>query len=345
MKQLILAENMQIKEKLRVHLSFRISTAVIALVLAFIFAVSPGLNVARAQDAGQPSGSGLQISPTRTDLNGQPGERKTFKVVVRNVTQTDLIAQGFLNDFQSDNVSGTPQIIVDSDQRTPYTLQRMLHGFGDFEIKAGETKEVNLTVDIPPDAAPGAYFGALRYAAIPKGRELSQSERQVALTASVAHLVFVEVPGDIREQIQIESVKAQRSEKTGSFFIKAPNQAAVAVRNLGNGFARPFGKVTLDGTIGGQVYTYDINNTDPRGIVLPDSARTFTDNIKGVKWPGKYTLTASVAYGDGGEVVSFKSSFIYMPLWAIIALLVILAALGVGSYIFYRRRYGKKRSK
>lgn len=336
---------MHIKEKLRVRLSFRKPAAVIAMGMALLYGLSSIAPIVQAQQQDQNSGSGLQVSPTRTDLTGQPGERKTFKVVIRNITQTDLVAQAFLNDFQSDNSSGTPQIIVDSEQRTPYTLARMLSGIQDFEMKAGETKEISLNVDIPTNASPGAYFGALRYAAIPKGRTLTQAERQVALTASVAHLVFVEVPGDIREQIQIDSVKAQKDGKSGSFFLQAPNQAAVAAKNLGNGFSRPFGKVTLDGPIGGQVHSYDLNNTDPRGIILPDSARTFTDPIQGVKWPGKYTLTASVAYGDGGEVVNFKSSFIYMPAWALIAVLLLIGLIAGGSYYFYRKRYGKKRSR
>lgn len=294
-----------------------------------------------AQQPGDNSGSGLQLSPTRTDLSGQPGETKTFSVIVRNITQTDVTAQVFLNDFQSDNSSGTPQIIVDDNQRTPYSLANMLKDFTDVDLKAGETKEIKLTVQIPTNASPGAYFGALRYAAIPKGRVQTEAERQVALTASVAHLVFVEVPGDINEQIQIESLRAQREGKGGSFFLQSPDQVALGVKNLGNGFSRPFGTVTVTGPFGRQVSSYEINNTDPRGIILPQSTRVFTDGVGGIKWPGKYTLTAAVAYGNGGEVVPFKSSFIFMPLWALIALLVVIVVLAGGGYFFYRKRYGK----
>ena len=308
-----------------------------ALVIAFSITVP----LVSAQQPNQNSGSGLQLSPTRTDLTGQPGEKKTVSIILKNITQTDLTAQAFLNDFQSDNDSGTPQIIVDTTKRTPYTLAKMLKNLSNVDLKPGETKEVRHTLEIPGNAAPGAYFGALRYAAIPKGGIQNQADRQVSLTASVAHLVFVEVPGDINEQIQVENLKAQRNGKAGSFFFQSPNQVALSVKNKGNGFSRPFGKVNATGPFGAEVFSYDINNTDPRGIVLPDSARKFTNNVKGVKMPGKYNLTASIAYGNGGEVVTYKTSFIYMPLWAIAVLLLLVLLIAAALFYVYRRRYSK----
>lgn len=323
-------------------MSFRKSAALFAMVLAFALSfVAP---VVTAQNNDQGSGSGLQLSPTRTELSGQPGEQKSFSITLKNITPNDLTAQAFLNDFESDNNSGTPQIIVDQSKRTPYTLDKMLKGYGNVDLKAGETKEIKLTLDIPGNAAPGAYFGALRYAAVPKGQTPS-ADRQVALTASVAHLVFLEIPGDVNEQIQINSLKAQLNGKAGTFFFKKPNQSAVNVKNMGNGFSRPFGKVNVSGPFGGEVYSYDVNNTDPRGIILPQSARTFTDEIKNIKWPGKYNLTASVAYGNGGEVVTYKSSFFYLPLWAIIVLLVVIIGIAAGSYYIYRKRFAKSSKK
>lgn len=326
-------------------MSFTKPAALLVIALTFVFSlVMPVLNT-NAQEEGQNLGSGLQLSPTRTDLSGQPGEQKNFSITLKNITQNDVTAQAFLNDFESDDTSGTPQIIVDNRERTPYSLERMLKDFNDVDLKAGETKELKLTIDIPVDVAPGAYFGALRYAAVPKGQTLSPAERQVALTASVAHLVFVEVPGDINAQIQVESLSAQRNDKKGAFFFETPDKVALGIKNLGNGFSRPFGKVTVSGPLGKEVHTYDVNNTDPRGIILPDSSRTFIDELKNVSLPGKYNLTAAVAYGNGGEVITYKSSFIYMPLWAIAVLLVLILVIVGGIYYVYRRRFSGKTNK
>lgn len=311
----------------------------LATVFTFVFSLIVPLAAAQQQD--QNIGSGLQLSPTQQSLTGQPGESKTLSIILKNITQADLTAQVFLNDFSSDNDSGTPQIIVDTNERTPYTLANMIKNLNDVDLKAGETKEITQTVNIPINAAPGAYFGAIRYAAIPKGQDQTGAERQVSLTASVAHLVFVEVPGDINEQLQVESLKAQRNNGPGSFFFESPNQVAVKIKNKGNGLSRPFGKVNVKGPFGGEVYSYDINNTTPRSIILPDSSRKFTDEIKGVKLPGKYNLTASIAYGNGGEVVTYKSSFIYMPVWAIILILLLIGLIAIGIIYVYRKRYAK----
>lgn len=319
--------------------------ALLAIALTFVFSVGIAIPLVKAQDTNSTAGSGLQLSPTKTDLTGQPGEEKQFSVILKNITQNEVTAQVFLNDFESDDVSGAPQIIVDNRERTPYSLVNMLKNINDVDLQAGETKEIKLTVDIPADAAPGAYFGALRYAAVPKGQTQSPEERQVALTASVAHLVFVEVPGDINEQIQIQSLKAQKNDKAGTFFFSIPDKIALGIENKGNGFSRPFGKVNVSGPFGKEIYSYDVNNTDPRGIILPNSARTFTDDLQNIKWPGKYNLTAAVAYGNGGEVIPYKSSFIYMPLWSILTLIALILVIAGTVYYIYRKRFVKKTNK
>lgn len=297
------------------------------------------LTLTKSLAAQQQSGSGLQISPTRTEISGSPGELKSFTINLKNITKGVLVAKAFVNDFGSDNVSGTPQIIVDQKETTPYSISKWIKGLGDVELQPGETKQIKLSADIPAGVSPGAYFGAVRYAAVPKGQSLNDKDRQVALTASVAHLVFLEVPGNVVEQIKIENVQMQNGDKKGWFFLKAPNKSNVTVKNLGNGFARPFGKVTINRALGGQVYAYDVNNQEPRGIVLPNSTRVFTDDLKNIKVPGKYTATASIAYGNGGEVVNYKSSFWYIPIWLMVILGLLLVLIIAGIVYIYRKKY------
>lgn len=304
-----------------------------AVIIAF-FAMVPFIGAQQDQQTG---GNGLQISPTRSEVSASPGEVKPFSLTIKNVTDGPLTAKAFINDFESDNVSGTPQIIVDENQRTPNSIANMLKGLSDIELAPGQTKEVKLSLDVPGNASPGAYYGAVRYAAVPKDAQQS-GDRQVSLTASVAHLVFLEVAGDINEQIQLESLKAQLNGKASSFFIKKPNESAVGIKNLGNGFSRPFGTVTVNNMLGKQVSSYEVNDTSPKGIILPNSSRVFTSPLNGVSFPGRYSQTAAVAYGNGGEVVTYKSSFWYVPIWAIVVLLLILIAIALGIRKLYKNR-------
>lgn len=287
----------------------------------------------------QQGGNALQISPTRTEISANPGEQKPFTITLKNITQGELVAKAIVNDFASDNESGIPQIITDTTQRTPYSISSWVKGLSDVTLKAGETKEVKLNVDVPSNATPGAYFGAIRYALSPKDAQASDEDRQVSLNASVAHIVFVEVPGNIVEQIKVESLVMQNGDKKGGFFFNSPTKSNLKIKNLGNGFSRPFGQVSISRSLGGQVYSYEVNNKDPRGIILPNSSRTFTDDIKNIKVPGKYTATASVAYGSGGEVVNYKSSFWYVPVWLIILLVVLFVLVVALIVVVYRKKY------
>ncbi len=163
----------------------------IFLGLVFLFAsLAFAVSVSRAQEGG----NGLQISPTRNEVSVNPGEQKTVTLTLKNITNGPLSAKAVLNDFESDNVSGTPKMLVDPNSRTPYSLNSMLSGLTDIDLQPGETKEVQLTINVPGNAAPGGYFGAVRYSVVPRGTD---AERQIALNTSIAHLVFVDVPGDV----------------------------------------------------------------------------------------------------------------------------------------------------
>lgn len=324
---------------------------IIASVGTALIAVFALFQLATAQSQSESGGNGLQISPTRSEINLSPGERKTFDITLKNITSGELEAQVSVNDFESDGVTGNPQIIVDDSIRTPTSIFNFVNNLRSVNLKPGESKRMTINVDVPEDASPGAYYGVVRYAAIPKGGILTDRERQLALNASVAHLVLIEVAGEITEQIQVESLKFGRSGENGeikssSIFFSSPNKSLLEINNLGNGFSRPFGNIMINKMFGGEVYSSEVNNAEPKGIVLPKSTRVFIDDIEGIKIPGRYTATAAVAYGNGGEVVIYKTSFWYLPAWFLALLAVILAT--VAAIIYRKHRSGsapKKRKK
>jgi hypothetical protein len=101
-------------------------------------------------------------------------------------------------------------------------------------------------------------------------------------------------------------------------------QGVVRVRNSGNVQEQPFGRIVLkkgDKVLG----SYEINNTDPRGNVLPDSIRKFSVDLKNVGSFGKYTLQGNFGYGSSGQLLSASTSFYIVPVWMIIIVLLLLA--------------------
>lgn len=291
----------------------------------------------------QQTGSGLSISPTRTELRIDPGGNDIVKVNLRNVTNGNIVAKAFINDFESDDETGEPRIIIDDTRESVTSIRPFLKDVTDIDLAANESKTFDIPVEIPADAAPGAYYGIIRYAAIPVGSEPTPG--QVSLTASVSTIVLIEVPGDIRQQIQVREALVYRKGIAGTFFTSKPEETGVRVINQGNGFIKPFGTVTVDNPLGKQVQQYELNDSDPRANVLPNSGRVFRNQLDGVSVPGRYVLTAHVSFGNGGETLTVRKGFWYLPWWFILIILVFVIAVGLGVFWVQKRLRGRPAKK
>ena len=319
----------------------RLATITVLLVSLLVF--SSG---AFAQD--KTGGSGIQISPTRTELSVLPGEDKTFKITIKNISPIVMLAKVYVNDFTSDNDTGSPQIETDTSKTSPRSIKPFVGQLSDYELQPNESKEVTITASVPSSAAPGAYYGVVRYAAIPKGRDLSENERQVALTASVASLVLLQVPGETTEGMTYDKLEALSDGKAGTFFLKSPNQTLSRLTNTGNTFVQPFGKVSVSKN-GKEVYSFEFNMTNAdgtnsvanRGTILPQSSRNFTDNLKNITGLGKYDIVSSLSFKQGGEVITAKKTFYVIPLWFIISILLLIALIVFA--VFYSRSKGSSK--
>lgn len=329
----------------------RISIAVVASIL-MVSIIAIMLNSVGAQTS---SGSGLRISPTRTQLSIVPGDSREVVQTVKNVTQNVVRVEPTLNDFESDGVSGEPRLIGDQNQVSAYSLREFIALPDEFVLQPDEEQEVTINVSVPEQASPGAYFGSVLYRASPENPD---QDGQVALVASVGSLVLLEVPGEITERIQVNDISAFLNDSSGSFFTKKPNQVGIEIENLGNSFSQPFGKVTVKDWRGNEIFIYELNDTQPRGNILPDSTRLFLDDLLNVEskvvngeeeittsspinWPGRYEISASISHGSTGEIFNVSTSFWYIPTWLIIVLLVVFVVL-VGGAVFMYRKYVTK---
>lgn len=313
------------------------------LVLVLLAVLSVSYSLVTAQQSSD-SASGLQISPTRTEVTVKPGASDEVTITLKNVTSGNIMAKPEINDFEADNDTGTPRLLT-GDSKSPYTIKDFLPTIANVPLKAGESKTIKVPVKIPEGQSPGAYFGAVRFIAEPVSSDQSSEGRQITLTASLAHIVLVSVPGDVQEQLQIESFSAEKDKKTGSLFSSAPNGIALGLKNTGNSFIKPFGTVSIKNFQGKEVYEYEINNTDPRGNVLPGSTRVFHDKAENISSSlGRYTAVASVSYGSGGEVLVSETVFWVIPTWARILVLIIILAIILAIFLAVKklRSHNKK---
>ena len=191
---------------------------------------------------------------------------------------------------------------------------------------AGQTKEIKVTITVPKTAAGGGYFGAVRFASAGG----NDPTKNVTLAASVGSLVLVKVPGDVVESVKLESIDVRSGKDAAngnSVFTSNKNLYAVArFKNTGNVHEQPFGKIIVKK--GSKLLqTTEINNTDPKGNVLPDSVRRFSIKLDKIGTFGKYTVEGNFGYGTNGQLLSGKTSFFVVPVVLIVVALVVLALL------------------
>lgn len=315
-------------------------SALIFTVLLAVFVLG-GVSVF-SQSSQEESGSGLSISPTRTPLTIRSGESGVIRLNLRNVTNSPIIARPIINDFRSDNESDRPQLLTGENNDVP-SIRTFLSNLEDIRLNPGESKTFEIMASIPEDASPGGYYGIIRYAAVPEGADDTSTGQVVSLTASVATIVLIEVPGEIREQVQVREILTYRKGVAAKFFSVKPEEAGVRVQNQGNGFVRPFGSVALTNPLGKETHRYELIDPGQPNTVLPESARVFKKSLQGVSMPGRYVLTANISFNQGGEVLTVRGSFWYMPIWATLLVLLVIVLIGLLTYWIGKKIRHRKR--
>ncbi len=282
----------------------------------------------------------LKVSPVRTDVSVKQGDKRIIKVTVTNLTSEDILIHPAQNDFIAGDERGTPALILNEDQFAPtHSLKRFMKPLSDFTVPAKQSKTIDVEIDVPVSAQAGGYFGAVRFApSAPEGGG------QVNLSTSVASLILLTVPGDTVEKLELTDFDIQQDGKNGSFFTTPKDiQVSARFRNDGNVQLGPFGKISV--TKGDEVvYEVDFNDSDPREMVLPDSARRWDVPIEKLDDFGHYEVSATFTYGLKNQTIELNQSFWVVPLgiiFAVIGGVVGLIVLIVAIWFFlrnYKRR-------
>jgi hypothetical protein len=297
--------------------------------------------------ASSPGGNGLRISPVRSDLTINAGSSQTIDVYITNLTSSSADLQGVVNDFTAGtDESGTPYILLNGQKAPSHSLKGFVSGVDStFTLAPKETKDLKVTINIPTGTSAGGYFGTVRF--LPAA---TNTNKNLNLTASVGSLLIVTVPGNYREQMSIESFDVRRLNTSTKTFdspsvIFTSNKdlnGVVRFNNSGDVQEQPFGKILLKkgSTILG---TYEINNTTPRGNVLPGSIRHFWVPLTGLGSFGKYTLEGNFGYGSKGQLLSATTTFYIIPVGIIILAVIILLLILFAIFVLPKliRKYNR----
>lgn len=303
-----------------------ITVALTALVLI------PG---GKAYAANEGAGQALEIAPPVLTLTANPGETISTQIQLRDVSTSPLIVSSAINDFSAQGESGEPKIDVDNAETSPYSIKTWVKAFPQLNMKSQETQKLPVIITVPKNAAPGGYWGVVRFTVTPPGID----GQGVSLAASLGSLVFIRVNGDAKESMSIEQFYTSEPGKDtpASLFESTPVDFVLRIKNSGNVHEQPVSQVLVKDMFGKDVGAVNIN-LDAKNV-LPGSIRKFSAPLdKGTLGTrmlfGKYTAEITTTYGSGTNKLTVTQK---IDFWVVPYRLIILIIAGLVLLFFILR--------
>lgn len=325
--------------------------------IAFAVFVAAGAILPALPVAAQ-SSAALSISP-RKNYTIEAGKSIKDTLVIRNLDQENALDLNLrVVDFTYDDDGGAPKLDLAEDApQTTWSMKPFMTIPKTVRIEPGTSQTLDLGVSIPANQGAGSYYSAIVYSAG------SPDGGNVGLSASGVTLAFTSVPGDVTEKLSLEKLgayfPAAGGKEAGYKFIATsePDMAGYTLKNEGNVTEAPSGTITMKHMFGKE---YTITNINPsKSLALIGQTRTFTPCIKlksenvdfnGSRseattctsaglWPGFYSVSMEAYYGQNGnqtQELFGKGSFIYLPWWFIIVMVIVLAVVGFFIWRFVR---------
>lgn len=284
----------------------------------------------------QNAGQALEIAPPVLNLTADPGETIQAKIALRDVSSSSLLVTNEINDFTAIGEDGTPKIILDQAEPSPYSLIKWISPIPSVTLKSRQIQNVPVTINVPKDAAPGGYYGVVRFTATAPEIE----GNGVSLSTSIGALIFVRVKGDATQKLSVEEFFVSKKGKKGFIFESTPLEFVQRLKNEGNVHEQPIGRILVKDLFGRPAVNLNVN-LEGRNI-LPGTIRKFEVPLDKAAIGdrtliGPYTATLTVKYGDKEQTITDTVSFWIIPWKIILFIIVVIIAIIVGG------TYGVKR--
>lgn len=274
--------------------------------------------------AANESGQALEIAPPVVNLTANAGETKDITINLRDISGNALVVTSAINDFTAYGEDGTPKISLDETEESPYSIRSWIDPLAQLTLQPRQVKSLAVKVRVPSNAAPGGYYGVIRFTATAPGMESSG----VSLAASLGSLIFIRVNGDAKESMSFaEFYTADSNGKRAGLFESQPVTFVARIKNDGNVHEQPVGLITVKDMFGNAVANVNMNLE--RRNVLPSSIRKFSSDMDKTNVGdrflfGYYTAELVTTYGTSNQTVTTKVGFWVIP-WRLI--LTVLAAI------------------
>lgn len=294
---------------------------ILLLVFSIIFLVQPVLTI-QAQETVLTQTS-LGVDPAILEIILEPGKQDEKIIHVNNSSNLPLPIKAVRQTFVAKEIVNVPEEKLNIFDASSWL--ELAPEDEDFILQPKEVKEIVVKFNPPENASPGGHYASLIFQPlIPQELVSNQS---VFVYARVAVLVFMQVKGDIKQELSYNQVKID------SLYNEFPIQVSTKLENIGNTHLRPEGKLIIYDELNRTVKT---TVEIVPSIILPELIKEYPVTIDSIYDYGQYSAQFIVSYGDDQiQILSEKHYFTVFPYRATIIILIILVILYL---VFFRLR-------
>ncbi|MHB8143881.1 MAG: hypothetical protein ACYDGX_09550 [Thermoleophilia bacterium] len=282
------------------------------LVMSVVFPALAGAFT--IQKSGDPPSEQMVISPTKVELNLNPGENATRDITLANRTSSVKDVQFSVEDFEGSQDPSQDTIFL-GDKDGPFSARHWMDPeVSSITLQPGESIDFNVKINVPRDAEPGGHYAVL-FASAKNDASQSQSGT-VNLTERMGTLFLISVAGNVNEQGTLNAPEVP------SFTEYGPINVGIVFNNQGNIHVKPHGKIYISNLLGQTVAELDVPPAEiPEWVVLPASSRRINIPWNSGFLFGRYTVRAEIEYGADNTKLVMTSTFWAFP-WKIILMIV-----------------------
>ena len=264
-------------------------------VLTKIFAGILALNFAVIS----PAVYAIGASPLRHVLKAKPGETVEAAIIVTNTSDSKILVTGEKADFVMTETEDL-KFYNEANPENIYSLQNWISFVeNDIPVEANEQTELKYKITIPKDAASHAYYGVVYVGGKnPPSTDETTGGIGVGLQTQVAHLVLLEVEGDLKTSLELTDYyveKPEAEENTLNFITK--------YYNSGNTHQAPGGKIIITDAEKYSLMELEVNKGKYNN--LPELPKTVVTQYKPEELkPGVYYAYYLAIDASGKEIAA-----------------------------------------
>ena len=242
-------------------------------------------------------------------LDVDPGERLTVPLVIKNSTSFEPTFTSTVLDMRSGEGTSSTAFsylpIGDAPRGAGSWIEPITPA--SFPIPARDQVELDIVVNVPPDAGAGGHFAAIEFTA-PDPRPDSEVRFEVRQPVPI----FFTVSGEYERDVRVTATPTDRWRWRGG---RATWD--VRVRNEGDVHEAISGRLRLDGVFGGSG-----SARLDAGILFPGEERTQRISFDLRSAPDLLRSQARVDLDDAPTAVDDAPSVVVLPIWVLVLLAV-----------------------